>query len=86
MTTQFMQQLTVQLKGGQTLQIPFGAEKAEVLNPQIEAFMKALGDKEKKNFVFQGARIVFIRLDDVSACEVMSFVKKEEEKKPKAKK
>ena len=48
--------------------------------------MKALGEKEKKNFVFQGARMVFIRLDDVSACEVMSFVKKEEEKKPKAKK
>ena len=79
MAAQCMQQLTVQLKGGQTLQ-------AEVLNPQIEAFMKALGDKEKKNFVFQGARMVFIRLDDVSACEVMSFVKKEEEKKPKAKK
>ena len=54
MEAQYMQQLTVQLKGGQTLQIPFGADKAEVLNPQIGAFMKALGDKDKKNFVFHG--------------------------------
>ena len=56
MAQQFIQQLTVHLKGGQTVVVPFNAEKAEVLNPQIEAFIKALGDTTKKdgNFLFQG--------------------------------
>ena len=55
MAQQIIQQLTVYLKGGQTVVVPFNAEKAEVLNPQIEAFVKALGDATKKdgNFLFQ---------------------------------
>ena len=63
MAQQFIQQLTVHLKGGQTVVVPFNAEKAEVLNPQIEAFIKALGDTTKKdgNFLFQGARVAFER-------------------------
>ena len=63
MAQQFIQQLTVHLKGGQTVVVPFNAEKAEVLNPQIEAFIKALGDTTKKdgNFLFQGARVVLFR-------------------------
>lgn len=78
--SQFIQQLTVHLKGGQTVTVPFNAEKAEVLNPQIEAFLQALGNKEKAegNFLFQGARVVLIRLADVSACEVVSLIRKEE--------
>ena len=75
---QIVQDLKVQLRGGQTVDITFNAEKAEVLNPQIEAFLKALGDKEKKdgNFLFQGARVVLIRLSDVSAAEVVSLIAK----------
>lgn len=75
---QIVQDLKVQLRGGQTVDVTFNAEKAEVLNPQIEAFLKALGDKEKKdgNFLFQGARVVLIRLADVSAAEVVSLIAK----------
>ena len=72
MTQQFIQQLTVHLKGGQTVVVPFNAEKAEVLNPQIEAFIKALGDTTKKdgNFLFQGARVVLFRLSEVSGASI----------------
>lgn len=38
MTQQIIQQLAVHLKSGRTVVVPFNAEKAEVLNPQIEAF------------------------------------------------
>ncbi len=82
MAQQFIQQLTVYLKGGQTVVVPFNAEKAEVLNPQIEAFVKALGDKSKKdgNFLFQGARVVLFRLSEVAGIDVVSLVRKEAEK------
>ena len=57
MTQKVIQKLTVYLKSGQTIEVPFNAEKAEVINPQIESFLNALGDKEKRegNFLFQGA-------------------------------
>lgn len=87
MAQQFIQQLTVFLKGGQNIVVPFNAEKPEVLNPQIDAFVKALGsaDQKDKNFLFQGARVVLVRLADVSAIDVVSLVRKEEEKdQPKA--
>ena len=79
--SQYVQQLTVYLKGGQTVVVPFNAEKPNVLNPQIDAFIKALGDKEKSaaNFLCQGARVVLVRLADVSGVDVLSFVKKEQE-------
>lgn len=78
--TQVIQQLTVFLEGGQNIVIPFNAEKPEILNPQIETFLKALSEKDKKdgNFLFQGARVVLIRLKDVSACDVVSLIRKEE--------
>ena len=78
MTEQIIQELKVQLKGGQTVTVNFKADKAEVLNPQIEAFLKACGDKAKQdgNFLFQGARVVLIRLADVSAAEVVSYITK----------
>ena len=83
MTDQIIQELKIQLKGGQTVVVNFKAEKADVLNPQVEAFLKACGDKEKQagNFLFQGARIVLVRLADVSAAEVVSYIAKEGEKK-----
>lgn len=47
---------------------------------QIEAFLKACGDTAKQdgNFLFQGARVVLIRLADVSAAEVVSYITKPE--------
>lgn len=78
--TKVIQQLTVFLEGGQNIVIPFNAEKPEILNPQIETFLKALSEKDKKdgNFLFQGARVVLIRLKDVSACDVVGLIRKEE--------
>ncbi len=77
-TPKITQELKVQLCGGQTVTVAFNAEKADILNPQIESFLKALGDKDKqvRNFLFQGARVVLIRLADVSAAEVVSLVAK----------
>lgn len=85
MTQQIIQQMTICLKGGQTVVVPFNAEKSDVLNPQIKAFLKALGDKEKQegNFLFQGARVVLVRLHDVSSVDVVSMIRKEEDKKKK---
>ena len=40
---QIIQELHVYLKGGQSLSIPFAAEKADVLNPQVEAFIEVEG-------------------------------------------
>ena len=81
MTQQIIQQLAVHLKSGRTVVVPFNAEKADVLNPQIEAFFKALGDATKKdgNFLFQGARVVLFRLSEVAGAEVVSLVRKEKE-------
>ncbi len=80
MAEKFIHRLTVHLKGGQSVEVMFNAEKVDVLNPQIEAFIKALGEKDKAegNFLFQGARVVLVRLADVSACEVVSLIQKEE--------
>lgn len=84
MTNKFAQRLDVYLKGGQKVTVTFNAEKADVLNPQIEAFMKALGDAQKResNFLFQGARVVLVRLADVSAADVVSLVREEKAEQP----
>lgn len=81
MSSQIIQELKIQLRGGQTVVVMFNAEKAGAINPQIEAFLQALGDKDKKegNFLFQGARVVLVRLADVSAVEVVSYVAKPKE-------
>ena len=77
--SQVIQLLTISLKGGQTVVVPFNAEKADKLNPQLEGFMKALGEKDKQegNFLFQGSRVVLVRLADVSCADVVSLVRKE---------
>lgn len=81
--TQIIQQLKVYLRGGQTMTINFNAQKAEVLNTQIDDFLKTMGDKEKAQglYLFQGAQVALIRLADVSACDVVSLIAKEPEKK-----
>ncbi len=63
--------------------VNFRAEKEKVLNPPIEAFLKVCGDKEKQegDFLFQDARIVLIRIADVSAADVVSCIAKEKVKK-----
>ncbi|MDM8119456.1 hypothetical protein QUV58_01365 [Succinatimonas hippei] len=78
--SQFIQQLNIYLKGGQVLNVPFNAEAPDKLNPQISAFLNALGDSEKasKNFLFQGQRPVLVHLPDVSAADVISLVRKEQ--------
>lgn len=82
---EFIQQLTVSLHGGQTLVVPFHAQSANQLNPQIEDFLKAVADKTKQEgvFAFQGARVVLIRIADVSAADVVSLIKKQEAKEVK---
>ena len=84
---QFIQQLNIYLKGGQVLNVPFNAEAPDKLNPQINAFFNALGDKEKagKNFLFQGQRPVLVHLPDVSAADVVSLVRKEKVKEEEIK-
>lgn len=84
---EFIQQLTVYLRGGQTVVVPFHAASATQLNPQIEDFFKALADKNKQEgvFAFQGSRVVLVRVADVSSAEVVSLVRTPKEEKPEAK-
>jgi hypothetical protein len=86
MAQQVIQQLTIHLKGGQTVNVQFNAEKAEVLNPQIDTFLQYIGDKDKQgnNFLFQGARVVLVRLSEVAAAEVVSMIRKDAEEAPAA--
>lgn len=81
MAQQIIQQLTIHLKGGQTVNVQFNAEKAEALNPQIDSFLHFLGQKDKQdnNFLFQGARVVLVRLCEVAAAEVVSMIRKDAE-------
>lgn len=83
----YVQQLNVYLRGGQTLTVPFNAESPGKLNAQIQSFVNALGDAEqsKKNFVFQGQRLVLVHLPDVAALDVVSLVRKETEATEEAK-
>lgn len=82
---EFIQQLTLSLRGGQTLVIPFHAESPTKLNPQIDDFFKALADQTKKEgvYVFQGSRVVVVRIADVSAAEVVSLIRKSAEPEKK---
>ena len=75
---EFIQQLTISLRGGQTLVVPFHAESPTNLNPQIEDFFKSLADKTKQEGVcaFQGSRVVLVRIADVSSAEVVSLIRK----------
>ena len=70
MAQQYIQQLTVFLRGGQNIVVPFNAEKPE---------------ENQGNFLFQGARVVLIHLPDVSGLDVVSLVRKQDEAQaPKA--
>ena len=74
---QVIQQLTIHLTGGQTVKIQFNAGKPDVFNLQIEAFLSALNDKSKQesSFLFEGAHVVLVRISEVAAAEVMSFIR-----------
>lgn len=79
--TQIIQTLKICLRGGQVVEIPFHAEKSNELNPQIKDFIKAYGDENKKDgkFLFQGQRMVIVRLADVSSADIVSLVMKSKE-------
>lgn len=68
--------MNVYLKGGQTVTVDLKVEKPDELNTQIDDFFKVLGDKSKQegNYLFQGVRIIMIRLADVSAADASVFV------------
>ena len=75
---QIIKTLKICLRGGQVIEIPFRAEKGDELNPQIRDFIKAYGDEKKKDskFIFQGQRMVIVRLADVSSADIVSLVMK----------
>lgn len=81
---QVIQSLKISLKGGQTVEINVQAPQPDHLTPQIDAFLKMLADPAQKDghFIFRGARIVYVRLADVSAADVVSLVRKEAEEQP----
>lgn len=85
--TQIVQTLKICLRGGQIIEIPFQAGKANELNPQIKDFIKALGDESKKDgkFLFQGQRMVLVRLADVSSADIMSLIVKDKEEADESK-
>lgn len=85
--SQIIQKLTVFLKGGQTIVLPFEAEKPDVLGAQLDAFLKALNDKNKadSNYLFTGARLVLVRLADVSGVDIVTLVRKENAEKEETK-
>jgi hypothetical protein len=47
----------------------------------VSALTGCAGEKDKQegSFLFQGARVVLVRLADVSCVEVVSLIRKEEE-------
>lgn len=72
----FIQRLSLYLKSGRDLVIDFKTEDQKTLNPQIEILNKALGDpaSQEKVVVFQGERLVQVRIKDIAAFEVLSLV------------
>ena len=73
---QIVQQLTIVFRGGHTENVQFGTQSPDELNPQVEDFLRACADPAQKNksFLFQGARIIFVRLEEVAGASVMSFI------------
>lgn len=72
----FIQRLSLYLKSGRDLVIDFKTEDQKTLNPQIEILNKALGDpaSQEKVVVFQGERLVQVRIREIAALEVLSLV------------
>ena len=70
------QRLTVYLKGGQILNVDFNATGANKLNPQIELLIKSIGEPkaQEKVIVFEGQRLIGIRVSEVAAYEVLPLV------------
>lgn len=89
-----IQRLTVVLKSGNVLSVDFGVAEEPKLNPQIELLAKSLGDSKAQNnvIIFEGQRLIGIRISEVSAFEVIPLVvtpkeaaKAEEKTEPKKK-
>lgn len=73
-----IQRLTVVLKSGNVLTCDFGVAEEPKLNPQIELLAKSLGDAKAQNnvIIFEGQRLIGIRISEVSAFEVIPLVVK----------
>jgi len=71
-----IQRLTVVLKSGNVLNCDFGVAEEPKLNPQIELLVKSLGDPKAQNnvIIFEGQRLIGIRISEVSAFEVIPLV------------
>lgn len=70
-----LQRLTVYLKSGQTITVDFGVAESNKVTPQIELLTKNLTnpDAQNKAVVFEGKRLIGIRVSEVAAYEVQSF-------------
>lgn len=80
-----LQRLTVYLKSGQTITVDFDVAESNKVTPQIELLTKNFTnpDAQNKAVVFEGKRLIGIRVSEVAAYEVQSFIltpKAEEEK------
>lgn len=78
MEQQNLQRLTVYLKGGQILNVDFNATESNKLNPQIELLAQTTGDlkAQDKVIVFEGQRLIGIRVSEIAAYEVLPLVLK----------
>lgn len=70
-----LQRLIVYLKSGQTITVDFDAAESNKVTPQIELLTKNLTnpDAQNKAVVFEGKRLIGIRVCEVAAYEVQSF-------------
>lgn len=73
---QHIQRLTIALKSGRIFVIDFAAQENGILNPQIQQFINLVGDPDNqdKAFVFQGQRVVGVRIGEAAAFEVNFLV------------
>ncbi|WP_373216508.1 hypothetical protein [Parasutterella excrementihominis] len=71
-----IQRVTLYLKNGTNLFIDLKAEDPQKVNPQINAFQKALADPEsqEKVFLFQGMRGLWVRIKEVVAFDAVSLI------------
>lgn len=88
MTEKHAQKLSIILKSGQTITVIVEVDQAAEVHPQIQAFVELLGSKrlKEKIFMFQGNRVVVVRLSEVAAVDLVGFTQESEEQLPTDKK
>ena len=70
-----IQQLTIQLRGGQTLSVGFQPGSDGGINEQINFFCQKLTEKDPGNdfFMFQGQTTILVRFADVSGVQIVNI-------------